>query len=93
MTIPLNPDLEQRIASKVKSGRYPSPVEAIQESLDLLKARDAAMHVATPSGETPVWEAIVNLGHQVPEEEWAQIPNDLARNVDHYLYGSPKVSE
>jgi len=93
MTIALNPDLEQRITSKVESGRYRSNAEVIQESLDLLEARDAAMHDADSNSEPHIWETIVSLGRQIPEEEWAQIPDDLARNVDHYLYGSPKASE
>ena len=30
---------------------------------------------------------------QVPDEEWKRLPTDLSRNIDHYLYGSPKVEE
>jgi hypothetical protein len=30
---------------------------------------------------------------QVPDEEWKKLPTDLSKNVDHYLYGSPKVEE
>jgi hypothetical protein len=51
------------------------------------------MHDADSNSEPHIWETIVSLGRQIPEEEWAQIPDDLARNVDHYLYGSPKASE
>jgi len=93
MSIVLNKELEQRIAVKVRSGQYRSPAEVIQEGLDLLEARDAVMHESVNSGEPPIWETIVSLGRQVPEEEWARIPIDLAQNVDHYLYGSPKASE
>jgi len=35
----------------------------------------------------PVWESIVRLGDSVPPEEWERVPNDLAANVDRYLYG------
>ena len=34
MAILLNPDLEQRIAAKVKSGEYESPAAVVQKSLD-----------------------------------------------------------
>lgn len=30
---------------------------------------------------------------QVPDEEWKKLPTDLSKNIDHYLYGSPKVKE
>jgi hypothetical protein len=43
---------------------------------------------------TPLQElldSIVELGKQIPEEELAKIPRDFAKNVDHYLYGAPKV--
>jgi Arc/MetJ-type ribon-helix-helix transcriptional regulator len=92
MGILLNPDLEHRIAAKVQSGQYESPAEVIQEGLDLLEARDAATSPGAAS-EKPIWETIVELGRQVPEEEWARIPADFAQNLDHYLYGAPKVSE
>ena len=30
---------------------------------------------------------------QVPDKEWKKLPTDLSKNIDHYLYGSPKVEE
>jgi hypothetical protein len=50
--------------------------------------------VQTPKNRTPLQEllnSIVELGKQIPEEELAKIPRDFAKNVDHYLYGAPKV--
>lgn len=44
-------------------------------------------------GEQPAWKAIVRLGERIPPEELANFPKDGARNLDHYLYGSPKVDE
>ena len=38
----------------------------------------------------PIWEVIAEIGATVPEEEWAKVPADLASNLDHYLYGTPK---
>jgi len=93
VSILLNPDLEQRIAVKVQSGRYQSPAQVIEEALDVLEARDAIQQTPAARDVPPIWETIVNIGQAVPKEEWARIPTDLARNVDHYLYGSPKVSE
>jgi hypothetical protein len=39
----------------------------------------------------PIWEIAKEIGAQIPAEEWARVPTDLARNLDHYLYGAAKV--
>lgn len=36
---------------------------------------------------------IDRFSNQIPQEEWQKLPSDLSKNVDHYLYGSPKVEE
>ncbi len=33
------------------------------------------------------------LTADVPDSEWDRVPTDLARNLDHYLYGAPKEDE
>ena len=42
----------------------------------------------------PIWERIVELGAQIPEEEWATVPDDASINYKHYLYSRvlPNVS-
>ncbi len=30
---------------------------------------------------------LLELGREVPTEEWANIPRDGSRNLDNYLYG------
>lgn len=44
--------------------------------------------LATGEGaaETPLWEMAAAAGSCVPAEEWENVPRDLARNLDHYLY-------
>lgn len=42
MNVPLTPELEQLVESKVKSGRYHSASEVIREALRLLEMRDEA---------------------------------------------------
>ncbi len=90
----LTPELEERIEAKVRSGDYPSPSEVVRASLELLEAKDGATSPpadAPPMRKTrPIWEIMVELGQQIPEEELNQIPTDLARNYKHYLYGSPR---
>ncbi|MBI2942041.1 MAG: hypothetical protein HYY04_16545 [Chloroflexi bacterium] len=43
--------------------------------------------------EPPTWETLLEIGAAVPEGDWAKVPQDLARNVDHYLYGARKRDE
>jgi len=93
MSILLKPDLEQRIAAKVQSGQYQSADEVVQQGLELLEARDTASQAIAGEKRPPIWETIVRLGEKIPEEELANIPTDLARNFDHYLYGSSKETE
>lgn len=93
MGILINPDLENRIVAKVQSGRYQSADEVVQESLALLDARDGGARVSEPPDASSISEMIVRIGAQVPEEAWSHLPSDLASNVDHYLYGSPRRTE
>lgn len=41
----------------------------------------------------PIWETVEALGKEIPEEEWARLPNDASINLDHYLYGHRHKSE
>jgi Arc/MetJ-type ribon-helix-helix transcriptional regulator len=93
VSILLDSDLEHRIAAKVESGRYLSPAEVIQEGLDLLDARDATAQDSPVRDEASISEIFIRLAQQIPPEEWSRVPTDLSINLDHYLYGSPKVSE
>jgi hypothetical protein len=59
---------------------------------------DLASHQTVPetdqaSDTRPIWERVADISAQVPLEEWAKVPKDLSKNVDHYLYGSPKEDE
>ena len=38
----------------------------------------------------PIEDILAELAAQVPQEEWERLPSDLADNLDHYLYGTPK---
>ena len=42
---------------------------------------------------TPLWRVAVDTGARVAREEWDSVPSDGARNLDHYLYGTPKNDE
>jgi antitoxin (DNA-binding transcriptional repressor) of toxin-antitoxin stability system len=49
--------------------------------------------VLRPPALAPSLErAFAAIAQEVPDEEWERIPSDLAKNLDHYLYGTSKVS-
>lgn len=55
---------------------------------------DVVDDVATKSGQVPrksIVDRIAELSAAVPEKSWDKLPRDGARNLDHYLYGAPKV--
>jgi hypothetical protein len=35
----------------------------------------------------PLWQSVIDLGASLPPEVWDRVPEDLASNLDHYLYG------
>jgi hypothetical protein len=41
----------------------------------------------------PIWEIALEIGSSIPDSEWAKVPADLSKNLDHYLYGAPKSEE
>ncbi|WP_071191205.1 hypothetical protein [Trichormus sp. NMC-1] len=36
---------------------------------------------------------IDDVSSQIPQSEWEKLPSDMSKNLDHYLYGSPKSEE
>ncbi len=34
---------------------------------------------------------IDEITKEVPLNEWEKLPSDLSKNIDHYLYGIPKI--
>ncbi len=37
-----------------------------------------------------ILDIISEATRQVPERDWARLPTELSKNVDHYLYGTKK---
>jgi len=59
-------------------------------SVESLTVEPAAAPV--PSSK-PIWEVALEIGASVPEQEWAMVPTDLAKNLHHYLHGAPNESD
>jgi hypothetical protein len=41
----------------------------------------------------PIWEIVEALGKEIPEQEWAKLPDDASMKLDQYLYGPGHRSE
>ena len=39
--------------------------------------------------ERPIWEVVAELGSQISEEDWKQVPDDSSINYKNHLYGAP----
>jgi putative addiction module CopG family antidote len=92
MKISLSPDVEQLIAEKLRSGRYRSADEVVREGLELLEDREKQTHPSASDNAGDLASAFEAIAKQVPNAEWEKLPEDLSRNLDHYLYGAPKSS-
>ena len=60
MNVPLTPELEQLVESKVKSGRYHSASEVFREALRLLEMRDEVFTLRRDEIRTQIeegWQA------------------------------------
>ena len=66
-------------------------VRAAQNTIRNGKAAERNGAPAMQSGDAaPIWDLLAKLGASIPPDELEKLPTDLARNVDHYLYGAPK---
>lgn len=54
-------------------------------------ARPVAVLRAPAPGQS-IEDLFSVIAEGVPDEDWTRVPADLARNLDHYLYGSSKAS-
>ena len=86
VSLPFEPGEHGRIAVKIVDDRG---IESLR-----VMALDAA-----PSGAAPaerkgrsLEEILDHFSGNIPEEEWDKLPSDLSFNVDHYIYGTPKLT-
>ena len=76
--------------------KYAKGVLTLLEPLDLAEGTEVVVSVdEQPVEEEPTANSLLEIFdrmHRVtPEETWANLPVDGSKNVDHYLYGWPKV--
>jgi hypothetical protein len=86
LTINLKPKVEAKLkAEAARLGRAEEEIveELIDRSLPTTDEADDAQFLL---------KAMDEIRSRISPEELREVPTDLARNVDHYLYGHPKQS-
>ncbi len=63
------------------------------ERREVRRETEEAVDSARDGDLMTVAEILSEIIKDVPEGDWRQVPDDLSKNVDHYLYGSKKSSE
>ncbi len=93
MTIRLPPELESSLQAAVHRGLFASVDAAMTEAAAMLLQRLNQQGQAVPPAENqpaavshkPIWEVAADIRKTVPAEEWAKLPNDGARQHDHFI--------
>jgi hypothetical protein len=69
-------------------------LETLQEHARSGHAHDTSNgHETTPTAAETTksfWEKALEASLRIPDEELDRLPSDLAAQVDHYIYGTPK---
>jgi Arc/MetJ-type ribon-helix-helix transcriptional regulator len=97
MTIHLPEHVERSIHAAVQSGRFPSVDEAVaaawlafEQPRQAVPQPPAAGQEQRAASPQSILDMVDELRKQVPPEEFSKLPTDGAKQLDHYLYGSPK---
>lgn len=77
-------NIEQTLIEKVRA----LPLEKQRELLSILENLTQS---SAPARMT-IWEEVDEITKDVPPEAWDELPTDGSMNVDHYLYGVPKLT-
>ena len=56
-------------------------------------AVESEERLAPKRGLAAIVERVKERQKDIPPEEWADVPTDLAKNHKHYLYGHPKEED
>jgi hypothetical protein len=90
MIIYVSKDAENAINAAVQSGQFASAEEMVDKLVrDYARRALPQAAPAAPASKT-ILEMVDELRKRVPPEEFAKLPTDGARQLDHYIYGSPK---
>lgn len=55
-----------------------------------VKEAKSAPVTPSPRPARAAWEVVVEIGSQIPDEEWERVPEDASIQYRHYLYDTAK---
>jgi hypothetical protein len=55
-----------------------------------VSADSEATRAGSPETGASIIDRLLAISKEVSERDWAELPSDFAKNIDHYLYGGPK---
>jgi len=93
MTIHVSKDAENAINAAVQSGKFASADEMIDRLVQEYTATQPSPAQSGAPRRKPLWERAAELRQSIPAEEWDKLPIDGAKQLDHYIYGSPKRTD
>jgi len=71
----------EELQEHARSGQANGERHAAHEPLSTAPAREV---------RKPFWQRFAEASRRIPDEELDRLPPDLAAQVDHYIYGTPK---
>ena len=92
---------QQRGLLATLSSETGKPVPALlAEALEALQEHERVRHergtpgqeggVPVAASRKPFWQKALEASQRIPDDELDHLPPDLAAQVDHYIYGTPK---
>jgi hypothetical protein len=90
--IKIDDDLKAFLEAQASQHGYKDIGGYLQALLREVQQRQTAEPSAVAGGAngTSPWEIAVSIGANVPRQAWDDVPSDLSKNIDHYLYGAPR---
>lgn len=86
----LDADLTRRVEKCAESNGI-SPTQVVHEAIEeYLSAHGTNGGPPTTKRRGRLSEIADDAAAHVPDEEWAKLPADLAKNFEHYRYGYPR---
>ncbi|TET24031.1 MAG: hypothetical protein E3J71_00290 [Candidatus Stahlbacteria bacterium] len=101
VTVKFSPEQEDQVTEALKNHRSVrlrvkgrgefSPLGKLENIEGVTELNlQAAGEIPFDETARPIEDILMELASEVPEEEWDKLPKDGAKNLDHYLYGTPK---
>lgn len=80
--------MDRLVADEQEVVEIPMPP---REIIDEHTRAEIEQMLSRPGGNADLRDLLEEIWAGIPDEAWNGLPADLSINLDHYLYGAPKV--